>query len=60
VPDLVELFGPERWGKLGLLVHVAETCTRDGRAGKAGRRTRLPLVEAGPPPGLLAYDDAQA
>jgi len=32
-----------------------------GRVGKAGRKDAFGrLVEAGPPPGLLAYDDAQA
>jgi GNAT superfamily N-acetyltransferase len=61
-PDLVDLFGPERGANSGCWCMWWRMPRADWKATpRAGKRDRFrALVEEGPPPGVLAYDDDQA
>lgn len=61
-PDLVDLFGPQRGACAGCWCMWPRLARKDWTAlGREGRRDAFrALVEAGPPPGLLAYRDGVA
>ncbi|MBV8564958.1 MAG: GNAT family N-acetyltransferase [Methylobacteriaceae bacterium] len=61
-PDLVELFGPERGASSGCWCMWPRMARSEWKAlGLDGRREAFhAIVEAGPPPGLLAYEGGTA
>jgi GNAT superfamily N-acetyltransferase len=60
--DLVDLFGPERGANSGCWCMWWRTSAADWKATpRAERRERFRrIVEAGPPPGILAYEGGRA
>ena len=61
-PDLVDLFGPDRGASSGCWCMWPRVMRSDWKAmGREGRRDAFAaIVEAGPPPGLLAYEGESA